>query len=264
MELEWRAIQCMVMFVVTTTYMKGGRMKVFYLITARGGSKGVPKKNIREIGGLPLIAYKIIAAQKCGFPGRVIVSTDDMEIAEVAKCYNAEVPFMRPGYLASDTASSMDVVWHALNWLDAHDRDRYDYICLLEPSSPFATPADLHDAIQLIKDKDADTLLGMKEAEVSRRFIWGLDEKGGLSNFYDAVYGDKKVRRQDQKTEYTMNGCMYISRTGYFRDNKIFHSKNSVPYIMPAERSTEIDDMLQFNFAKYCVDSGLVDIKDWM
>ena len=89
-------------------------MNILFVITARGGSKGVPGKNIREIAGLPLIAYKIIAAQKCDFNGRIIVSTDDDNIARIAKEYGAEVPFMRPDYLASDTANSMDVVEHAL------------------------------------------------------------------------------------------------------------------------------------------------------
>jgi len=238
-------------------------MNILFLITARGGSKGVPRKNIREIAGLPLIAYKIIAAQRCGFPGRIIVSTDDEEIAEVAKKYGAEVPFMRPDYLASDTASSMDVVEHAVNWLDENDDKKYEYICLLEPSSPFATPDDLKNALNTIIEKDADTLLGMKEVEVSKKFIWELDENGGLSNFYEAIYGDKKVRRQDQKPEYTMNGCMYIAKTEYFRKNKIFHSVNSLPYIMPVEKSVEIDDMNQFNYATYCAESGLIDISAW-
>ena len=238
-------------------------MKIFFLITARGGSKGVLRKNIREIGGLPLIAYKIIAAKNCGYDGRIIVSTDDNEIASIAKKYGAEVPFMRPDYLASDTASSMDVVEHALSWLDKNDKDVYEYICLLEPSSPFATPQDLHDALDKIINSGVDTLLGMKEVEVSRRFVWPLDNNGGLSNFYHAIYGEERVRRQDQKLEYTMNGCMYIARTSYFRENKIFHSINSLPYIMPVERSIEIDDMNQFLYAKFCVDNGLVDIRNW-
>lgn len=238
-------------------------MNVFYLITARGGSKGIPRKNIKELAGLPLIAYKIIAAKRCRYPGRIIVSTDDTEIAKIAKKYGAEVPFIRPDYLASDTASSMDVVEHALKWLDENDTIKYDYICLLEPSSPFATPQDLHNAIFNIIENNADTLLSMKEVDVSRRFIWELDNNGRLSNFYEAIYNYKNLRRQDQKPEYTMNGCMYIARTKYFRENKTFHSINSLPYIMPVEKSIEIDNINQFYFAKYCVESGIVDVNEW-
>lgn len=238
-------------------------MNVLYLITARGGSKGVPRKNIKKIKGIPLVAYKIIAAQRCGYEGRIIVSTDDDEIADVAKKYGAEVPFIRPDYLASDTASSMDVVEHAIEWLDRNDNTEYQFVCLLEPSSPFATPVDLHDALKMIIDRNADTLLGMKKVEVNRKFIWELDENGGLSLFYKSIYGDEKIRRQDQKPEYTMNGCMYIAKMGYFREHKIFHSVNSIPFIMPEERSIEIDDMNQFNYAKYCVENGIIDISNW-
>ncbi len=238
-------------------------MFILFLITARGGSKGVPQKNIREIAGLPLIAYKIISAQKCGYDGRIIVSTDDTEIAEIARNYGAEVPFIRPDYLASDTASSLDVVEHALNWLDNNDERTYDYICLLEPSSPFASPIDLHNALEIIINNNADTLLGMKEVDVSKKFIWSLDDNGGLSNFYKAIYADNKIRRQDQKPEYTMNGCMYIARTSYFRENKSFHSINSLPYIMPEEKSTEIDDLNQYNYAKYCAENGIIDLTEW-
>ena len=238
-------------------------MNILFLITARGGSKGVPGKNIREIAGLPLVAYKIRAAERCGYSGRIIVSTDDAKIAEVSRSYGAEVPFKRPDYLASDTAGSMDVVEHALNWMDENESETFDYICLLEPSSPFATPEDLNRALTMIIESGADTLLGMKEVEVSRRFIWELDENGGLSNFYNAIYGDRNLRRQDQKKEYTMNGCMYIAKTEYFRKFRIFHSLNSIPYIMPVERSTEIDDMNQFYYAKYCAECGLIDVSPW-
>lgn len=238
-------------------------MNVFFIITARGGSKGVPGKNIRVISGLPLIAYKIIAAQRCGFLGRIVVSTDSEEIAKVALDYNAEVPFIRPAALASDTANSMDVVAHALEWLENNDNSHYDYVCLLEPSSPFATPQDLHNALELIQINNADTVLGMKEVDVSRRFICELDENGGLSNLYNELFGNRNVRRQDQKPEYTMNGCMYIARYDYFKKHKSFHSLNSLPYIMPEEKSIEIDNMNQLFFAEFCVERGIIDTTLW-
>lgn len=238
-------------------------MRVLYLITARGGSKGVPDKNIRCVGNIPLIAYKIIAAQKSNVDKRIIVSTDSEKIAEIALKYGAEVPFMRPGYLASDTAGSMDVVIHAMEWIETNDDEKYDYICLLEPSSPFATSTDLDAALQLIFEKDADTLLGMEEVGVTRKFIHELDDNGGLSIFYDEIKKMDSVRRQAQKPEYTMNGCMYIAKWDYFKKNKLFHSVNSVPYIMPTEKSIEIDSMLDYEFACFLVEKGFVDIADW-
>lgn len=238
-------------------------MRVLFIITARGGSKGVPRKNIKPICGLPLIAFKIMAAQKTKFEKRIIVSTDDEEIADVAREYGAEVPFLRPDYLASDEASSIDVVLHAMNWIRENDTTDYDYVCLLEPSSPFTKASDLDMAVELLYKKGADTLLGMKEVEVTRNFINVLDTNGGLSFFYDEMQNIKSARRQDQATEYTMNGCMYISRWDYFMENKTFHSKNSLPYIMPEVQSLEIDNMIDYYFACYLVEKGLIDISDW-
>lgn len=238
-------------------------MRVLFVITARGGSKGVPRKNIRMVGKFPLIAYKIIAAKKCRYESRVIVSTDDEEIAKISKDYGAEVPFMRPKELADDSASSMDVVMHAMNWISENDTESYDYICLLEPSSPFTSYKDLNNALELLEKTGADTLLGMKEVEVSTRFIHTLDENGGLSEFYRAIKDQTSVRRQDQKKEYTMNGCMYIAKWDYFMKNKLFHSEKSIPYIMPEEKSIEIDTMLNYEMACNLVEKGMIDVSLW-
>ncbi len=238
-------------------------MRVLFVITARGGSKGVPRKNIRTIGRLPLIAYKIIAAKKCNVEKRIIVSTDDEEIAEVSRQYGAEVPFMRPAELATDTAGSMDVVMHAMNWVKEHDPQRYDYVCLLEPSSPFASYRDLERALQAIEERQADTLLGMKEVDVNSVFIHPLDENGGLSHFHRAIEQLKNVRRQDQEKEYTMNGCMYIARWAYFEAHQLFHSENSVPYIMPDEVSIEIDSMYNYKVACIMAENAMIDLSLW-
>lgn len=239
-------------------------MRVLFIITARGGSKGVPRKNIKMLGRLPLIAYKIIAAQKCRYDSRIIVSTDDEEIAEVSKKYGAEVPFMRPNELATDSASSMDVILHAMNWISENSKEKFDYVCLLEPSSPFASYKDLDGALQLIEESNADTLLGMKEVDVTKGFIHSLDKNGKLSEFYYAIKDLKSIRRQDQKKEYTMNGCMYIAKWDYFMRNKMFHSENSEPYIMSEESSIEIDTMLDYEVACQVVEKGLIDMSLWL
>lgn len=238
-------------------------MKVLFVITARGGSKGVPRKNIRMLGGMPLIAYKIIAAKKCRYENRIIVSTDDEDIVEVAKNYGAEVPFIRPAKLATDLASSADVVLHSINWVSENSQEKYDYVCLLEPSSPFASYKDLNEALRLIEENDADTLLGMKEVDVTTNFIHSLDKDGKLSEFYYAIKDLKSIRRQDQKREYTMNGCMYIAKWDYFLKNKLFHSENSIPYIMPEESSIEIDTILDYEIACRIVEKGLIDVSLW-
>ena len=174
-------------------------MRVLFVITARGGSKGVPGKNIKIVGKLPLIAYKIISARKCKYESRIIVSTEDEEIAKISRKYGAEVPFMRPEELATDSARSVDVVLHAMYWIMENDSMQYDYICMLEPSSPFANYMDLNNALESIEKEGADTLLGMKETEVSTNFIHPLDKNGGLSEFYHVIKSLPSIRRQDQK-----------------------------------------------------------------
>ncbi len=238
-------------------------MNVLFVIAARGGSKGVPRKNIKLLGGMPLIAYKIISAQKCQYEKRIIVSTDDDEIASISKKYGADVPFIRPKELATDSASSIDVVLHAMDWITENDTRKYDYVCLLEPSSPFASYLDLDEAIRILDECQGDTLLGMKEAEVTTNFIHPLDENGGLSEFYYALENLSSLRRQDQRREYTMNGCMYISRWNYFVKNKMFHSVKSVPYIMPEEKSIEIDTLLDYEIARLFIENKIVDLDLW-
>ena len=170
---------------------------------------------------------------------------------------------MRPAELSTDSASSADVVLHAMNWIKDNSKEKYDYVCLLEPSSPFASYKDFDKAFELIQEADADTLLGMKEVDVTSNFIHSLDEDGKLSEFYYAIKDLKSIRRQDQAKEYTMNGCMYIAKWDYFMKNKLFHSENSVPYIMSEENSIEIDTMLDYEIACRIVEKGLIDMSLW-
>ncbi len=170
---------------------------------------------------------------------------------------------MRPGYLATDTADSMDVVFHAMQWVKKHDSQKYDYVCLLEPSSPFASYKDLDHAFELLKASNADTLLGVKEVEVNKLFIHSLDSDNKLSHFYHAVKGRKDVRRQSLKKEYTLNGCMYIAKWDYFEKNKLFHSENSIPYIMPEEASIEIDSMYNYKIACCLAENLIIDLSLW-
>lgn len=238
-------------------------MDILYIITARGGSKGVPKKNIREINGMPLIGFKIRAVQRCKCPDTLIISTDDEEIAETARKYGCEVPFMRPEELASDEASSVDVILHAMKFMENAKKRVWDYVCLLEPSSPFMTYEDLDHAYDLLEKHRPDTLLGMKEVDVNTCFIHGLDSTGGLSLFYDTIKNLKSIRRQDQKPQYTMNGCMYYARWDYFMENHSFHSRNSLPYIMREAYSVEIDSEMNYAYAKFLAEEGYVDMKYW-
>ena len=131
----------------------------FALIPARGGSKGVPKKNLRPLGGHPLIAFSIAAAQQCPEIGRVIVSTDSPEIADVARTYGAEVPFLRPSALAQDASTDREVIHHALEWLRTHEGRQPDLVIQLRPTTPLRDPALLSAAVQFFRSRDEATSL---------------------------------------------------------------------------------------------------------
>lgn len=136
---------------------------VLAIIPARGGSKGLPGKNIKELCGKPLIAWSIEQAKSCSDIDRIVVSTDNEEIAEVAKKYGAEVPFIRPAELANDTASTIDVIFHATNWFKEHKDYRSEYILLLQPTSPLRIAEDIEGTVQMLKDKNARAVVSVCE-----------------------------------------------------------------------------------------------------
>lgn len=239
-------------------------MEILFLILARGGSKGVPKKNIAEIGGIPLLGYKAIAAKKSKYCSKIIISTDSMEIAEVAKKYDVEIPFIRPSYLATDEASSADVIEHAMNWIEINESVKYDAIFLLEPSSPFLTSEDVNNSIEMFIEKKALGILGVREVEVNSTFVAEIDKDLNMKKHYMNIKELKGLRRQDQKKEYTMNGLLYIADWQYFKQNKTFHSERTYAYITPKERSVEIDEMNDLYYARFLVENNIIDKKLWI
>src|SRR6201995_4345918 len=152
--------------------------QVLFLLVGRGGSKGLPGKNLREIGGLSLVGYKAVAARQSRYCSRLIVSSDSAEIRAEAKRHGAEVLFERPAELATDTASSNDVVLHAMDWIEAHEKRRYDAIMLLETSSPFARPEHFDEAVELFIARKASLVVGMRETEVASIFVGQLCSAG--------------------------------------------------------------------------------------
>jgi CMP-N,N'-diacetyllegionaminic acid synthase len=238
-------------------------MNILFLITARGGSRGVPKKNICEIGGLPLVAFKAIAALRSKFCTRLIISTDSEEIAAIAGKYGVEVPFIRPAELATDSANSMDVILHAINWIEENDCLNYDALCLLEPSSPFLTPEDVNQAIRFFQDKDAIGILGVKEVKDHSVFVSPIGNDLNMAKHYEKMRDNYHTPRQFLTPEYTMNGAIYLAKWDYLKQHQTFHSPRTYAYIMPEERSIEIDQMNDFYYACYLVEKGLVDINIW-
>ena len=169
-------------------------MDVLSLITARGGSKGLSRKNIREVGGKPLIAWTIQSALASRCSTRVIVSTDDPEIAAVSKAYGAVVPFLRPAHLAGDNSPHIAVVEHAISWLAGEGKACPDFILLLQPTSPLRTPEDIRAAIRIARDKRANSVVSVSELHPHPRLATTLTPDGTLVD-YDAPAS--YIRRQD-------------------------------------------------------------------
>jgi pseudaminic acid cytidylyltransferase len=218
--------------------------KVLGLITARGGSKGVPGKNIKPLLGKPLIAYTIEAAQQSKVFDRLILSTDDEKIAEAAKQYGCEVPFMRSAELAQDATPHLPVIQHAIQWLKDNEDYWPDYIMTLQPTSPLRQPFHIKEAVELMEKTKADFVLSV--AEVPDRFspykAMILDESGALKLFNEERVGNRIARRQDLKKTYYSVGSIYLFKTeNLFREQPNLYGDKVMPYIIDRKYIVDID-----------------------
>lgn len=240
-------------------------MEILYLIPARGGSKGIPGKNLKEIGGIPLIGFKIISALRSSYKGRVVVSTDDERIAAVARDFGAEVPFMRPAELATDTAASIDVDIHALEWFEKNEGKKFDLFMRLEPSSPFGTYRDLEECVRILVEKNARAVYSVKEVAINSVFVNELGEDGRMDAFYERHLSRRTfdLRRQDFKKEYTMNGAVCLARADHLREKRIYHSYETYAYIMNEYYSLEIDEEVDLRMAGFFAQEKLIDMSWW-
>lgn len=188
-------------------------MTILGLIPARGGSKGVPRKNIKLLGDKPLIAYTIEAGLQCAEIDELVVSTDSLEIAETSKKSGAKVPFMRPAALATDKSPSIDTVIHAVEFY-ASQGQHFDAVCLLQPTCPFRTANDITEAIKTFKNKSADSLISVREVphEFNPHWTFETEEKSG---FLKIATGEKQIitRRQELPKAYHRDGSIYIVKT---------------------------------------------------
>lgn len=221
--------------------------KVVVIIPARGGSKRLPGKNIRPLNGMPLIGYSITAAHQARSVQRVIVTTDSAEIASVAKKFGAEIPFMRPKKLASDTAKTIDVLLHAVHFLEKTD-ERPDIIVLLQPTSPFSQSLDIERAIKTLQTTKTNCCVSM--CLVSERPEWMFTIRKNRAQPFMGSRG-LQLRSQDLPELYTLNGAIYVIRTNFLmRRKKIIDPKSLSSIIMPRERSIDIDTKQDFMMAQ--------------
>jgi N-acylneuraminate cytidylyltransferase len=213
--------------------------RVIALITARGGSKGLPRKNVLIAGGKPLVAWTVEEAFSAKCIDRVVLSSDDDEIMVAAKAAGCDIPFSRPAHLAGDIASSIDVVLHALDQLPG-----YEYVVLLQPTSPLRTAADIDAAFALMLEKAAPSCVSVCEVDQSPYWMYRVEANNKLQRLLPEIRG--VTRRQDLPPIYVLNGAIYIARIDWLRANNNFVGLETVAYLMPKERSLDIDTAEDF------------------
>lgn len=240
--------------------------QILFLLVGRGGSKGLPGKNLREIGGLSLIGYKAKAARQSRYCTRLIVSSDSEAIRAEAVRHGAEMLFERPAELAADTASSNDVVLHAMDWIEAHEGRRYDAIMLLEPSSPFATPGHFDEAVELFMARRASLVVGMRETEVASVFVGTLGSDGSIGGIVEKMLNTPAQRRQDQQPEVTMNGALYLVGWEAMRKHRKIYADPAASYGIMMDRlhSIEIEGAADLAYASYVIEHGMLDASPWL
>ena len=225
---------------------KNIRARILGVITARGGSKGIPGKNIKSLAGKPLIAYTIEAAKKSRVLDRIILTTDDEKIAEVAKACGCEVPFMRPGDLAEDDTPTMPVIKHALGWLKDKEAYEPDAVMILQPTSPLRQYFHIREAVELFLESKADSVLGISEMPIhlSPHRAMIINDKGGLSLFGGSPVRSRIIPRQAVPKTYWNNTAIYLFKTRFIFDNlePNFFGEHIQPYIMDAKYSVDIDE----------------------
>jgi len=222
--------------------------KIVCLIPARGGSKGIPRKNVKLLAGKPLIAYTIEQALQSQYIDRTIVSTDDLEIADISRQYGAEVPFLRPADLAGDQVATMDVLLHAVQWLEEKEKYDFDILVLLHATTPLRSVDDVNSCIKMLVETKADNVFSVAEAHRNPYFnmveagddgIATLSKKGGY------------VTRQSAPKVYDMNASIYVWWKDVLKNEKKIFLKKSHIFVMPKERSIDIDDDLDFTIAEF-------------
>lgn len=223
--------------------------RILGITLARGGSKSVPKKNIRPLLGIPLIAYTIAEAKKSKFITRYIVSTDSEEIKQVAIQYGAEVPFLRPANLATDNATSSDALQHAVDWVEKDEGQQYDFVVELMCTNPMKTVDDIDAAIEKLMDTGADSVIGVNRLEDHHP---ARIKKIVNDRIVDFCVPETSSRRQDlTPIAFIRNGSIYaMTRDVLVVRGKRFGTENSRPHVMPEERSINVDTPLDFLIAE--------------
>ena len=226
------------------------KRKTLAIIPARGGSKGLPGKNIRTLLGKPLIAWSIEQVLDSKYVDRLVVSTESPAIAAIARQYGADVPFLRPKALATDKSSTIDAIEHAVNFFKERG-ENFDYIALFEPTSPLRNKEDIDGAIKRMIDQEskADSLVSVGEVHMEHP---GIVKKISSAGVIPYCSGFKKVfRRQDLDKAYFPYGVIYMSKIQQLLKIRTFYQKKTIPFFIERWQNYEVDDIFDF----YCIEA---------
>ncbi len=229
------------------------KKSILAIIPARSGSKGLPHKNILELNKKPLIAWSIIEAKKSKYIDKCIISTNDKQIADISISYDAEVPFMRPPELSTDDANVNDVIKHAINKIN----NQYDIVIVLQPTSPLRKSSDIDQALELMINEGAPTVISVCKASKPIHWNYIINDNGRLKPV--ASFNKRSMNRQQFPITYIPNGALYVSKTDYFIRENSFYTNLTLAFIMPPERSIDIDSQIDFFTAKAIIESGLYE-----
>ncbi|WP_348799451.1 acylneuraminate cytidylyltransferase family protein [Flavobacterium adhaerens] len=225
--------------------------KILYIIPARGGSKGIPNKNIKDLNGKPLISYTIEAALEVSEGKDICVSTDSLEIKQIAENLGIKVPFIRPTEISTDFATTEDVILHTISFYKDEGID-YDYVALLQPTSPLRKGKHIKEVLQLI-DPNIELIVSVKETDANPYYVlFEEDNDGILRKAKDGIY----TRRQDCPIVYELNGAIYVIKVNSLLE-KGYQKLNMVKYVMPKENSIDIDDIIDFKIAEILMNDDI-------
>ena len=225
---------------------------ILAIIPARQGSKGLKNKHIKVLKNLPLIAWSILAAKKCKKISEIIVSTDSKKISSISKKYGAKVPFLRPKKFASDKATSFSVIKHAIEFYKKKNI-KFKYLLLLEPTSPLRDYKDINFCINKMINQNIDTIVSVAKVKAQHpNFLFYVNKKDILKPFLKNNI-NSSLRRQDIQPLYFLEGSIYISKISTLLKEKTFYHDKTHPFVVKNWRSLEIDDINDFNLAKYYI-----------
>ncbi|NQT30397.1 MAG: acylneuraminate cytidylyltransferase family protein [Candidatus Saganbacteria bacterium] len=223
--------------------------KILAVIPARGGSKGLPDKNISMLAGKPLIAWTVEEAKKSKYIDRLILSSENSKIIKVAKQFGCEVPFVRPAELAQDETPGIEVVLHVLASLPG-----YDYVVVLQPTSPLRKVTDIDGGIEACLSQCASACVSLTASSKSPYWMYSLDEGKRMKLLFEG--SSQSIRRQDLPKVYVLNGAVSCAKVTWLLEKKSFLTKETLAYVMPKERSVDIDSRLDLLLCDLLLSKG--------